>query len=119
MISATDITFGVVVLAELLVVLFGSLLTAVCLLSYRRTRSVHFRNATFGVVMITIGAVGGSISRVGFHAHRLFEPFLVQSVESLLIAAGLGLLFHSIYVYRPDRSGPNEAVALDFDARDD
>lgn len=89
---------------NLIILVFGGVLTAFSYLTYVRTASEQFRRATAGFVLVTFGGVVEPIYELGVkNGYRLSgrELLAIQSVEGLLIGLGLGALFYSIYSFTP------------------
>lgn len=82
---------------------FGAVLTGVSYLAYRyRGRSASFLYATLGFGTITAGGLAEPVYQLGFKTDNTAsgrELLALQTIEGLLVAAGLGLLFYSIYEY--------------------
>lgn len=100
-------------LANLVTFGLGFVLTAMSYYAYltnRRRRS--FRNATLGFGLLTLGMAVAPIYQLGVRRDYNLggrELLALQTVEGALLAAGLGLLFYSIYRHnhggqRPERS---------------
>ncbi|MFB6173736.1 MAG: hypothetical protein ABEI39_03760 [Halobacteriales archaeon] len=98
---------------NLLVLLFGGVLSAFSYLTYVRKGSEQFRQAALGFALVTAGGLTEAVYQFGAkgsHSLGARELLAVQSVEGLLIALGLGVLFYSIYTFTPRRP---ETVELD------
>lgn len=93
------------ILANLFVFAFGTGLTAFSYLAYRRNEGAHFRNAAVGFAMVTVG--GGAVEPLyqtglkGSYDLGGRELLAMQSLEAVLIGAGLAMLFYSVYSYKP------------------
>ncbi|MFH5800823.1 hypothetical protein [Haladaptatus sp. CMAA 1911] len=86
-------------LVNILTLIFGSVLSILSYHAYRRRKIQSFKIATIGFVIITIGTIVEAIYEIGIR--RSFELtgqelIILHSMESLLLAIGLGLLFYSI-----------------------
>lgn len=89
---------------NLIILVFGGVLTTFSYLTYIRTSSDQFRRATFGFALVTSGGLVEPIYEVGIKgSYQLTsrELLAIQSVEGLLIGCGLGALFYSIYSFTP------------------
>lgn len=89
---------------NLIILVFGGVLTAFSYLTYLRTGSEQFRRATAGFVLVTLGGVVEPVYELGIQgSYQLSgrELLAIQSVEGLLIGLGLGALFYSIYSFAP------------------
>lgn len=86
----------------------GSLLTALSLTAYRSSGwSRAFRDATVGFGVLTIGSGADLVYEMGIKGDYHLtgrELLMLQTIEGLLVALGFGLLFYSIYRYRPARN---------------
>ncbi|GAA0255314.1 hypothetical protein ACFFQF_16720 [Haladaptatus pallidirubidus] len=87
------------IFANILTLLFGSILTLLSYRAYHLRKTQPFKFATIGFAVITFGSILEAIYEVG--VRRSFdlssqELIALHSVESLLLALGLGLLFYSI-----------------------
>lgn len=107
------------ILANLFVFAFGTGLTAFSYVAYRRNEGVHFRNAAVGFGMVTVG--GGAIEPLyqtglkGSYELGGRELLAMQSIEAVLVATGLAMLFYSIYTYTP----PTRRLADDWREADE
>lgn len=87
------------VLMNFLTLLLGGILSILSYRVYRRRKTRSFKVATIGFVTITVASIIEAVYEIG--VRRSFELsgeelILLHTVESLLLAAGLGLLFYSI-----------------------
>jgi len=88
-------------LANLITFTLGLVLTGLSCYAYStggRRRS--FRNATVGFGLLTLGMAVEPIYQFGVRGDYHLggrELLALQTVEGLLLAAGLGMLFYSIY----------------------
>lgn len=80
----------------------GSVLTALSYRAYRRYRRLPLRSAAAGFALITIGSVLELVYEVGIRGWNDLngrELLALQTVESLLIAAGLVVMFYALAQY--------------------
>lgn len=95
--------FWTYVLTNFMMFGFGIVLTGLSYFAYRADRTrPSLRNATVGFGLVTIGGLVAPAYQLGFRgAYDLSgrELLVVQSVEGLFLAAGLGMLFYSVYHY--------------------
>lgn len=100
---AEPIEFWTFILTNFMMFTFGLVLSVVSYLAYRGDRSrLSLRNATIGFGLLTIGGLVAPLYQLGVNdAYTLGgrELLVVQSVEGLFLASGLGMLFYSIYRY--------------------
>lgn len=90
--------------SNVVVLLFGSILTVVSYITYYRNDREHFRCAAAGFGLVTLGGLSELIYQLGVKGSYWLggrELLAVQSVEGLLIGFGLATLFYSIYSYSP------------------
>lgn len=105
---AAPIQFAVFLALKGIILVGGGALAAVGFGVYRRTGNATFRRAAVGFAMVTLGATVDAvygIYEVLFrrqYALTGVELLAVNTVESLLIAGGLGLLFYSIASLREE-----------------
>jgi hypothetical protein len=89
------------VLTNLFMFGVGLALTALSYFAYRSAGRVRsFRTSTMGFGLITLGGVSEPIYQLvlkGDYHLSGREMLAIQTVEGLLTAIGLGLLFYSIY----------------------
>ncbi len=108
---AEPLEFWTFVLTNFMMFGFGFLLTGLSYFAYRRdTSRVALRNATIGFGLLTIGGLIAPIYQIGYKTQYQLdgrELLAVQSVEGLFLAAGLGMLFYSIYRYSNGRQYNN------------
>lgn len=111
--------FWVSTVANLLVVVFGALLTTLSYYAYRSRRATpSFRNATLGFGFITAGGIVEPLYQIGIRgSYELSgrEMLAMQGFEGGLMAAGLGLLFWAIVSYRRPSQPDSVAAPLDSD----
>ena len=83
-----------VFVAKLVVLAFGALIVRSGYRAYRRTGSTALRSLTLGFGLVTLGGV------LGGGAHQLLGVGLETGVllESVLMAAGFGVLAHALFV---------------------
>ena len=84
------------VVAKTMTLAFGAVLTTLTFRAYRRTRSAAMGVLCLGLGLVTAGSVlAGSL-------HQLLGVPLTTSttIESLFMAAGLGVLTYSLYAKR-------------------
>lgn len=95
--------FWTYVLTNFMMFGFGAVLTALSYFAYRANpTSRSLRNATIGFLLLTIGGLVAPAYQLGVKADVDLagrELLIVQSIEGLFLAAGLGMLFYSIYRY--------------------
>lgn len=100
---AEPIEFWTFILTNFMMFAFGLILSTVSYLAYRADRGrISLRNATIGFGLLTIGGLVAPVYQLGVNdAYTLGgrELLVVQSVEGLFLASGLGMLFYSIYRY--------------------
>lgn len=98
---AEPIEFWTFILTNFMMFAFGLILSTVSYLAYRADRGrISLRNATIGFGLLTIGGLVAPAYQLGFRgAYELSgrELLIVQSIEGLFLAAGLGMLFYSVY----------------------
>lgn len=87
------------IFVNILTLVFGGILSILSYRAYSRRKIRSFKIATIGFVVITIGSIIEAIYEIGIR--RSFELtgkelIILHSLESLLLAIGLGLLFYSI-----------------------
>lgn len=113
--------FWAFLLANLVLGLFGGVLTALSFTAYRRNGKTSFRNATLGFAFVTLG---GSVEPIyqlpvkGSYELGGREMLALQSVEGILIGLGLALLFFSIYAYERPSTGAELGWTPSGDAED-
>lgn len=97
-------TFAIV---NLLTFALGFVLTGLSYYAYHNDGgSRSFRNATVGFGLLTLGMAVAPVYQLGIRGDYDLggrELLALQTVEGLLLAAGLGMLFYSIY--RHNRGG--------------
>lgn len=117
---AEPIEFWTYVLTNFMMFAFGIVLTGLSYFAYRSgQRRPSLRNAMVGFGLITIGGLIAPAYQLGIRgAYDLGgrELLVVQSVEGLFLAAGLGMLFYSIYHYS---NGSKQWHGNDVDTSDD
>lgn len=117
---AEPLEFWTYVLTNFMMFGFGIVLTGLSYFAYRSSRPrPSLRTATVGFGLITIGGLVAPAYQLGVRgAYDLSgrELLAVQSVEGLFLAAGLGMLFYSIYHYS---NGSKQWHVDDVDAADD
>lgn len=100
---AEPVEFWAFVLTNFMMFGFGMLLTGLSYFAYRADPSrLALRNATVGFGLLTIGGLIAPVYQLGFKTDYQLagrELLAVQSVEGVFLAAGLGMLFYSIYRY--------------------
>lgn len=95
-------------LVNVAIALFGGVLTMLSYTSYQRTNRRSFRNATLGFAFITLGGTVEPFYQILFRQSYSLgqrELLALQTVEGLLIAIGLALLFYSIFSFNSSTSG--------------
>lgn len=117
---AEPLEFWTYVLTNFMMFGFGIVLTCLSYFAYRSGRPrPSLRNATIGFGLLTSGGLVAPAYQLGFRgAYALSgrELLAVQSVEGLFLAAGLGMLFHSVYQYS---DGSKQWHVDDIDTSDD
>lgn len=105
--------------ANTILFVFSSLLALLSYLAYRRhSAETSFRTAGIGFALVLLGGLVEPVYQVGIqgiqdgYALNGTELLLLQSVEGVLIAAGLGLLFYAITCHDPS-SGDEAAAGTD------
>lgn len=86
--------------SNLVVLVFGSGMTALSLLAYRRSGTRSFRTAAVGFGFITTGALAEAIYQLLLRRSYELpgrELLALQTVEGLFVALGLALLFYSLW----------------------
>jgi hypothetical protein len=100
---AESVEFWTFVFMNFMMFGFGIVLTGLSFLAYRADMSSRsLRNATIGFASLTVGGLVAPAYQLGVKgANQLEESELLvlQSIEGLFLAGGLGLLFYSIYRY--------------------
>lgn len=100
---AEPLEFWTYVLTNFMMFGFGLMLTGLSYFAYRTdTTRVALRNATIGFGLLTIGGLVAPLYQIGYKTQYQLdgrELLAIQSVEGLFLAAGLGMLFYSIYRY--------------------
>lgn len=90
-------TFAV---ANLIAVGLGSAMTVLSLYAYVQNERATFRDAAFGFATLTFGMAIEPIYQLGvrdgYHPGGR-ELLALQTAEGIILSAGLGLLFYSIY----------------------
>lgn len=99
------------VLANLFVFGFGATLTGLSYWAYRSNASnPSFRYSTIGFGILTLGGIVEPIYQLGLRGDYMIsgrELLALQTMEGVFVAAGLGLLFYSIYVHNTDTAAAN------------
>lgn len=102
--------------ANLFVFGFGATLTSLSYYAYRTNgRKPSFRLSTLGFGILTLGGVAEPIYQLGLKQDYLIsgrEMLALQTIEGAFVAAGLGLLFYSIYIHN-NRSRTSHLDSLD------
>lgn len=100
---AEPFEFWTYVLTNFMMFGFGLMLTGLSYLAYRTDKTrFALRNATIGFGLLTIGGLVAPLYQIGYKTQYQLdgrELLAIQSVEGLFLAAGLGMLFYSIYRY--------------------
>lgn len=95
--------FWTYVLTNFMMFGFGITLTGLSFFAYLADRSrVSLRQATIGFGLLTIGGLVAPAYQLGLKGEYTLtgsELLVVQSVEGVFLAAGLGTLFFSVYRY--------------------
>lgn len=106
--------------ANLFVFSFGATLTTLSYYAYRSSgRRSSFRLSTVGFGILTIGGVVEPLYQLGIRGDYSIsgrELLLLQSIEGVFVAFGLGLLFYSIYIHN---SGSRTLSADEIDVPSD
>ncbi len=104
------------VLANLFVFGFGATLTTLSYYAYRvNGREQSFRTSTLGFGVLTVGGVVEPVYQLGLRGDYLItgrELLVLQTIEGVFLAVGLGLLFYSIYIHN-DRTRVDRLERLD------
>lgn len=91
-------------LANLFIFGFGATLTTLSYYAYRvNGREPSFRTSTLGFGVLTVGGIVEPVYQLGLRGDYLItgrELLVLQTVEGVFLAVGLGLLFYSIYIHR-------------------
>lgn len=90
------------VLSNIVTLALGGVLMALSYRAYRRTKNHALKVAVSGFGLITLGSLVEMIYELGIRgSYELTgrELLLLHTVEGLLIAAGLAVLFYSISRY--------------------
>ncbi len=87
------------ILINIITLIFGSILSILSYRVYRQRGNQSFKVATVGFVTVTVGTIVEAMYELGIR--RSFELtgrelITLHTIESLLLAIGLGLLFYSI-----------------------
>lgn len=89
--------------ANLFVFGFGATLTTLSYYAYRvNDRRPSFRLSTIGFGILTLGGIVEPLYQLGLKQDYLIsgrELLALQTIEGAFVAAGLGLLFYSIYIH--------------------
>lgn len=105
--------FWTFVLTNFMMFGFGIVLTALSYLAYRANETRRsLRNATIGFGLLTVGGLVAPAYQLGVRGTYELggrELLVVQSVEGLFLASGLGMLFYSIYRH----SGRSRTTSVD------
>lgn len=100
---AEPLEFWTYVLTNFMMFGFGLMLTGLSYFAYRTDKTrFALRNATIGFGLLTIGGLVAPLYQIGYKTQYQLdgrELLAIQSVEGLFLAAGLGMLFYSIYRY--------------------
>lgn len=95
--------FWLFIASNLLVLMFGGILTALSLAALRRSpENPAFRGAVFGFGAITLGTVLEGVYELGIRNSYYIggrELLVLHSIEGILIATGLAALFYSLRQY--------------------
>lgn len=95
--------FWTYVIANFTMFGFGVVLTGLSFFAYRADSTRRsLRNATVGFGFLTVGGLVAPVYQLGLKGEYSLsgrELLVVQSVEGLFLAAGLGMLFYSVYHY--------------------
>lgn len=92
----------VYVVSNVVLLLLGGLLTFLSYRAYRRLDRAPLRGAAIGFGVITIGAIAEAIYELGIRgSYELTgrEMLALHTVEGVLIAIGLGIIFLSVRNY--------------------
>lgn len=104
---AEPLEFWTYVVTNFMMFGFGLLLTGLSYFAYRSDKTrLALRNATIGFGLLTVGGLIAPLYQIGYKTQYQLdgrELLAVQSVEGLFLAAGLGMLFYSIYRYSNGR----------------
>jgi hypothetical protein len=87
------------VLTNIGVLLTGGVLTALSVHAYRQDRKRSFGVAAVSFGLITAGGVIEAVYQIGIRGGYQLggrELLTLQAIQSVIIAAGLGLLFYSL-----------------------
>ena len=90
------------VLANAFVLFVGAELTLLSYRAYRRNGNRALRYAVAGFVAITLGSVGDLVYELGVRGTYELggrELLLLHSAQSILVGAGLGVLFLAVTRY--------------------
>lgn len=108
--------FWTYVLTNFMMFGFGIVLTGLSLFAYRANRArSSLRTSTIGFGLLTIGGLVAPAYQLGLKdGYNLGgrELLAVQSIEGLFLAAGLGMLFYSVYRNR-DGSGHRHVDSIE------
>jgi hypothetical protein len=107
------------VIVNMLVFLFGCLITGLSYLAYHSSeRNPSFKTTTLGFGLITIGCIVEPVYQFGikrdFNVSSL-ELLQLQALEGTFIALGLILLFSSIYRYSTASFDENRSYRVSAD----
>jgi len=119
-----DAMFDVVVIANVLVVTLGVILTALSFHAYRSdTGTGGFLETTLAFLLITIGSVLAPVYEFGFvHDYQITPDELreVQFFEGLAVTLGLAILLYSIWQHRAYSSrGSVRSTTYQIESRED
>ncbi|MFB6172416.1 MAG: hypothetical protein ABEJ23_07765 [Haloarculaceae archaeon] len=90
--------------SNLVVLVFGGGMTALSVLAYRRSSTRSFRSAAVGFGLITAGALGDAAYQLvlrGSYELAGRELLALQTVQGILVALGLAVLFYSLANHDP------------------
>lgn len=100
---AEPVEFWAFLVSNIVVLAFGGVLTSLSLVAYLRSpRNAVFGAATAGFGAITVGAMVEAVYELGIRGSYDLggrELLALHTVEGVLIALGLALLFYSIRQY--------------------
>lgn len=105
------------IFANALLFLSGSVLLALSFFAYYRNPRVRsYRYSTIGFAFIVFGGLASPVYRLlirsDYHLNAA-QRLLLQSVEGILLAIGLGLLFYAITRHDPGSSPGNDHDSLE------
>lgn len=108
------------VFANLSLFIISSILTGMCYLAYRQSDGHRsFAIATIGFSLVVVGGLVEPVYILVISTNETLnqlELFLMQGVETIFLALGLGLLFYAITRYS---SGPSSTEEEQYSLTDE